>query len=161
MNRNVLETALGALVLLTAIIFLGFALNTADASRPSGYKVTAAFTKIDGIKPGADVRVSGIKAGTVTAAKLDDKFRAVLTLTIDDSIKLPVDSAAIVSSNGLLGEKFIALDPGGDTDLLKNGGVINITQSPPGLEQLLGQMIFSNKKSEEKDKKPEASPESP
>ncbi len=143
MNRNIVETALGAVVLITALAFLGFALHTADAARPSGYTVTAAFTKIDGIKEGADVRVSGIKAGTVTKMSLDDKYRAVLTLDLDNNIKLPVDSAALVTSSGLLGEKFISLEPGGDDKMLKNHDKITMTQSPPGLEQLLGQVIFS------------------
>ena len=147
MNRNVVETALGAVVLITALIFLAFALHTADAARPSGYRITAAFSKIDGVKPGTDVRISGIKAGTVTEMRLDDKYRAILTLNVDNSIKLPTDTAAVVASNGLLGEKYISLEPGGDSELLKNGGAITITQSPPGLEQLLGQVIFSMTKS--------------
>lgn len=150
MSRNVVETTLGAVVLITALIFLGFALHTADAARPSGYRVMAAFSKINGIKQGADVRVSGIKAGTVTDMKLDDKYRAILTMSVDKSIKLPTDTAAIVASDGLLGEKFISLEPGGDSDMIKNGGIITITQSPPGLEQLLGQVIFSMSKSGDK-----------
>jgi phospholipid/cholesterol/gamma-HCH transport system substrate-binding protein len=150
MNRNVVETTLGAIVLLTALVFLGFALRQADATRPSGYNLIAAFSKIDGIKSGSDVRISGIKAGSVTSLKLDDKYRAVLTLSVDNGIKLPTDTAAVVASNGLLGEKYISLEPGGDTDLLKNGSTITMTQSPPGLEQLLGQVIFSMTKSGDK-----------
>jgi len=150
MNRNIVETALGAVVLITALVFLGFALHTADASRPSGYQILAAFTKIDGIKEGADVRVSGIKAGTVTKLSLDNNYRAILTMDLDNNVKLPVDSAAIVASSGLLGDKFISLEPGADDKMLKNGDKITMTQSPPGLEQLLGQVIFSMSKSGDK-----------
>ena len=150
MNRNIVETALGAVVLVTAFIFLGFALHTADASRPSGYTLTAAFTKIDGIKEGADVRVSGIKAGRVASMQLDTNYRAIVTMDVDNTVKLPTDSAAVVASGGLLGDKFISLEPGGDTNMLKNGDKITITQSPPGLEQLLGQVIFSMSKSGDK-----------
>lgn len=153
MNRNVVETALGAVVLTTALVFLVFALHTADATRSSGYQVTAAFTKIDGIKEGADVRVSGIKAGTVASMRLDNNYRAVLTLNLDNSVKLPTDSAAVVASGGLLGDKFVSLEPGGDTTMLKNGDTITITQSPPGLEQLLGQVIFSITNNKPGDKK--------
>jgi len=147
MNRNVVETALGAVVLVTALVFLVFALHTADAARPSGYQLLATFTKIDGIKEGADVRVSGIKAGTVAGMSLDSNYRAVVTLNVDNSVHLPVDSAAVVASGGLLGDKFISLEPGGDDKMLKNGDKITMTQSPPGLEQLLGQVIFSMSKS--------------
>jgi phospholipid/cholesterol/gamma-HCH transport system substrate-binding protein len=143
MNRNILETALGALVLVTAISFLIFGLGKADASRPSGYQVKAAFTKIDGVNVGADVRVSGIKSGIVSDMKLDENFRAIITMDLKDDIKLPTDSAAVIASGGFLGDKFIALEPGGDEEILKNGDIITITQSPPGLEQLLGQVIFS------------------
>ncbi len=152
MNRNIMETALGAIVLITAILFLSLALNTANANRPSGYKLKAAFTKIDGVNVGADVRVSGIKAGTVSDMTLDKNYRAVLTLDLDDSIKIPTDSAAIIASGGLLGDKFIAIEPGGDEEMLANGGVITMTQSPPGLEQLLGQVIFSINKQASSDK---------
>ncbi|HCM83508.1 MAG TPA: outer membrane lipid asymmetry maintenance protein MlaD [Alphaproteobacteria bacterium] len=157
MNRNVLETALGAIVLVTAILFLALALNTANATRPSGYKLKASFTKIDGVNVGADVRVSGIKAGTVSAMTLDDNYRAILTMDIDNSVKIPSDSAAVIASGGLLGDKFIAIEPGGEEEMLKDGAVITMTQSPPGLEQLLGQVIFSiNKQSDNKAAEPAA-----
>jgi phospholipid/cholesterol/gamma-HCH transport system substrate-binding protein len=95
--------------------------------------------------------VSGIKAGTITGMTLDENYRAVLTMNVDNSIKLPTDSAAVVASSGLLGDKFIALEPGADEEVLKNGDTIGMTQSPPGLEQLLGQVIFSiNKQSGDK-----------
>ncbi len=150
MNRNVVETTLGAVVLITAVVFLVFALRAADAARPTGYSLKAAFSKIDGIKAGSDVRISGIKAGTVTDLKLDDHYRAILTMSVDNSIKLPTDTAAVVASNGLLSDKFISLEPGGDDQLLKDGGMITMTQAPPGLEQLLGQVIFSMSKSGDK-----------
>jgi len=160
MNRNVVETALGAVVLVTAMVFLGFALHTADAGQAKGYQITAAFTKIDGIKEGADVRVSGIKAGTVAGLHLDKDYRAILTMNIDNDIKLPTDSAAVVASGGLLGDKFISLEPGGEDKMLKNGDKITITQSPPGLEQLLGQVIFSMSKSGDKSDSGSATPAS-
>lgn len=161
MNRNVLETVLGAIVLVTAVLFLALALNTANATRPSGYKLKAAFTKIDGVNIGADVRVSGIKAGTVSDMKLDNNYRAVLTMDLDNNIKLPTDSAAIIASGGLLGDKFIAIEPGGEEEMLADGGTITITQSPPGLEQLLGQVIFSINKQASNDKAAEPAAATP
>lgn len=158
MNRNVVETALGAVVLITAFVFLAYALHTADAARPSGYQLSAAFTKIDGIKAGSDVRVSGIKKGTVSSMTLDENYRAILTLDVDNDVKMPTDSAAVVASGGLLGDKYISLEPGGENEILKNGGRITVTQSPPGLEQLLGQVIFSMSKSSEKKAEETAAP---
>ena len=151
MRQNVFETVLGAVVLLAAILFLTFAYDKANVHSASGYSLKAAFQKLDGIKAGSDVVLSGIKVGSVSTIELDKNYRAVATLTIGDTVQLPKDTAAIVSSSGLLGDKFIALEPGGDEEMLKPGENITITQSPPGLEQLLGQVIFSlNKQSEKK-----------
>ncbi len=151
MRQNVFETVLGAVVLLAAILFLTFAYDKANVHAASGYTLKAAFQKLDGIKAGSDVILSGIKVGSVNSIVLDPNYRAVATLTINDTVKLPKDTAAIVASSGLLGDKFISLEPGGDDVMLQAGDNITITQSPPGLEQLLGQVIFSlNKQSEKK-----------
>lgn len=152
MRQNVFETVLGAVVLLAAILFLSFAYDKANVKAVSGYTVKAAFQKIDGIKVGSDVQVSGIKVGNVSHIGLDKNYRAVLDLTVGNDVQLPKDTAAVVASSGMLGDKFISLEPGGDEDMLKAGESITITQSPPGLEQLLGQVIFSlNKQTEKKE----------
>jgi len=90
------------------------------------------------------VRISGVKVGTVTSMTLDPKtFQAVVGMSIDPQIHLPTDTAAIVASESLLGGKFLSLEPGGDEAMIKPGGRIQMTQSTPGFEQLLGQVIYS------------------
>ncbi len=143
MNRNVIETILGALVLAVAGVFLAFAFDTASLRQVDGYEVTARFQRIDGVSVGTDVLMSGVKIGSVTGQRLDpDTFDAVLTLSIDPAIRMPFDTIAIIQSESLLGGKIVALDPGGDPDFIEPGGEIEFTQSAASFENLLGQVIF-------------------
>jgi phospholipid/cholesterol/gamma-HCH transport system substrate-binding protein len=144
MHRNVIETVLGGVVLLVAGFFLVFAYTSADLRKVQGYPLTAQFTSIGGLQAGADVRISGVKVGSVGALTLDPQsYLAVVHLVIDPSVKLPRDTVALVASESLLGGKYLSLEPGGDPDLLGPGSRIEYTQSTPGFEQLLGQVIFS------------------
>jgi len=144
MRRNSIETVLGGVVLAVAGLFLVFAYTSADLRKVSGYELTAAFSSISGLQAGSDVRISGVKVGTVTGMTLDSTtFQAVVHMSVDNTIRLPVDTAALVASESLLGGKFLALEPGGDEQMLPVGGRIQYTQSTPGIEQLLGQVIFS------------------
>lgn len=144
MRRNVIETVLGGVVLAVAAFFLAFAYTSADLRKVQGYSLTANFSSITGLQGGADVRISGVKVGTVIALTLDPKsYQAVVHLSVDPNVKLPRDTAAVIASESLLGGKFLSLEPGGDPDMLKPNGRIEYTQSTPGLEQLLGQVIFS------------------
>lgn len=144
MRRNVIETVLGGVVLAVAGFFLVFAYSSADLRKVDGYELTAAFNSIAGLQAGADVRISGVKVGTVSALTLDPgTYRAVVHMSIDRSIKLTTDTAAVVASESMLGGKFLALEPGGEDTFLPPGGRVQFTQSTPGIEQLLGQVIFS------------------
>jgi phospholipid/cholesterol/gamma-HCH transport system substrate-binding protein len=144
MHRNVIETVMGAVVLAVAIVFLAFAYSGANVGSASGYELTAKFDRIDGVTAGTDVRISGVKVGAVSSITLDTQsYMAVMHLVVDPSVQLPADTVAIVSSDGLLGGKTVALSPGGDSEMLKPGDTIQYTQSTPSLEQLLGQVIFS------------------
>ena len=156
-GRNVIETVMGAVVLLVAGIFLAVSLSTANVGRTSGYELTAKFNRVDGLAVGADVRVSGIKIGTVTGQSLrPDDFLAVVRMNIDKNIKLPIDSSAEVVSDGLLGSKYMALVPGGDEKSLVHGSEIKYTQSTVSLEALIGQLIFSGKGDNEKSGEPKS-----
>lgn len=144
MRRNVIETVLGGVVLGVAGFFLAFAYSSADLRAVQGYPLTARFTSIAGLAVGADVRVSGVKVGSVTGQVLDPQsYLAVVQMSIDPGVRLPKDTVAMVASESLLGGKFMALEPGGEAEMLPSGGRIEYTQSSPGLEQLLGQVIFS------------------
>ncbi len=144
MRRNVIETVLGGVVLVVAAFFLVFAYRSADLRKVQGYEISANFSSISGLAAGADVRISGVKVGSVESLTLDPKsFQAVVHMQIDNGIKLPKDTAAVVASESLLGGKFMSLEPGGAEQMIAPGGRIEYTQSVPGLEQLLGQVIFS------------------
>jgi len=144
MRRNIIETVLGAVVLLVAGFFLVFAYTSADLRKVKGYPLTAQFTSIGGLQNGADIRISGVKVGSVAGLTLDPAtYLAVVHLSIDPSVKLPRDTVALVASESLLGGKYLSLEPGGDADQLAPGARIEYTQSTPGFEQLLGQVIFS------------------
>jgi phospholipid/cholesterol/gamma-HCH transport system substrate-binding protein len=143
-RHGVAETLTGAVVLVIAGGFLAYAVAHSGRAGGSGYTLSAQFDHIDGLPDGADVRIGGVKVGTVTSERIDPKsFQAVVTLTVKDNIKLPKDSAAIITSESLLGGKYISLSPGGDETDLQPGGMITITQSSVSLEELLGKFIFS------------------
>jgi len=144
MRRNALETAIGAAVIVAAAGFLAFSYTTADVASVSGYKVMARFDRADGLRDGADVRMSGIRIGQVTDMRLEaDTYFAVVEMEIDEAVKLPTDSSAEIASESLLGGRFLALTPGAEDKMLDAGGEIRYTQSPVSLEQLIGKFIFS------------------
>ena len=146
MRRNLIETVLGGVVLLVAALFLVFAYSNASLRTVSGYELKAKFDRIDGLNQGSDVKVSGIKVGTIVGQEIDPQsFLAVIRFTVDPRIKLPVDSAAEVVSEGLLGSKYLSLVPGADAKILQPGQEIRFTQSPVNLESLIGQLLFSGK----------------
>jgi phospholipid/cholesterol/gamma-HCH transport system substrate-binding protein len=144
MGRNLIETMMGALVLFVAGAFLAFAYNSTNVRTAGGYEVVAKFDRVDGLARGADVKMSGIKIGSVVEQRLDpERFLAVVRMSIDPAIKLPVDTVAQVAAEGLLGGSFVALVPGGEDKTIPPGGEIRFTQSPVNLVQLLGKFMFS------------------
>jgi len=144
MGRNLVETLMGAVVLVVAAYFLVFAYTTTNVRSVRGYEVIAKFERVDGVATGSDVKVSGIKVGTLVDQRLDpESYLAVLRLSIDNSVKLPEDTVAQISSEGLLGSNFVALVPGGADKLIPPGGEIKYTQAPVNLVQMLGKFIFN------------------
>ncbi len=144
MKRNVIETVLGAVVLIVAVVFLGFSYSSASVGDVDGYAITADFSGTGGLSIGDDVQISGVKVGSVSKIQLrPEDYRARVTMEIKNDVKLPDDSAAFISSESLLGGKYMELQPGGSEDMLKEGGHIEYTQAPQNLEQLLGKFIFS------------------
>lgn len=144
MHHNLIETLLGAVVVGVAGLFLGFAYSSADLGGGGGYEVHADFTTVGSLKVGSDVRLAGIKVGTVVRQQLDtESYLARVTLSVEPSIKLPSDTSASISSEGLLGGNFVDLAPGGGADMLKPGAKIQYTQDAVDMMQLLSKFIFS------------------
>ncbi|MGJ3258949.1 MAG: MlaD family protein [Rhodospirillales bacterium] len=143
MRKNAVETVLGAVVLVTALVFLVFALNTAQVRTVDGYKVSAAFFKVGGLTNGSDVRINGIKVGTVSDLNLDaGTFDAVVSMSIRSDVKIPADSVAAIGSAGIVGSKFVSIQPGGAKDFLDEGGKIARTKDFKSLEDQVGEIIF-------------------
>ena len=144
MRRNIIETVMGGVVLLVAAGFVILVFQSGNVTSPSGYEVTAEFDNASGLTPGSDVRMSGVKIGTVTGQRLDpDTYFAVVTMNISDSVKLPRDTSARILADGLLGSNFVALEPGGDEEMILAGGQIDFTQGSINVVDLLGRFIFS------------------
>jgi phospholipid/cholesterol/gamma-HCH transport system substrate-binding protein len=145
MKRNMIETVLGAVVLTVAVLFFVYGTGKANVGDVSnGYSVRAQFTDIGALNEGDDVKIGGVKIGSVEKVGLDPVlYNADVTLNIRDDVELPYDTSARITSEGLLGGTYLALDVGGDTEMLEEGDMIAITQSAQNLEQLLGQFIFS------------------
>lgn len=144
-RRSAAEIATGAVVLVVALGFLGFTVaQTGRGGGGGGYTLYARFDHIDGLDVGADVRMAGVKVGSVTAERIDPKtYQAVVTMDVQNGLQLPRDSSAGVTSSGLLGGKYVSLAAGGDEKMFAPGQTITITQGSVSLEQILGKFIFS------------------
>ncbi len=143
-RRNAAEVLSGAVVLLVAACFLGYAVAHSGRSAVAGYTLTAKFDHVDGLSVGSDVRMAGVKVGSVLAERIDPQtYLAVVTMSVRDGLELPKDTSVTVSSDSLLGGKYLSLSPGADSAVLQPGQAITITQSSVSLEQLLGKFIFS------------------
>ena len=143
-RHGIAETLTGALVLAVALIFLAYAVAHSGRTVGAGYTLQARFDHIDGLAVGGDVRIAGVKVGTVTEERIDPKtFDAIVSMSVRDDIRLPKDTGASITSESLLGGKFISLSPGGDDTDLKPNQMITVTQSSVSLEELLGKFIFS------------------
>jgi len=137
------ETIMGALVLIVAAGFMSFAYQSSNLKTVDGYPLKAKFTTVAGIAIGTDVRVGGIKVGIVSDMALDpDTYQAVVTFQIKKNVKIPADSSVAVVSDGLLGSKYVKLEPGADDKMLASGEMIPHAQSSVNLEELIGKMAF-------------------
>ncbi len=153
MGRNAIETILGALVLLVACLFLVFAYKSADLHKVEGYVVSANFPMVDGLKDGTDVKVNGVKVGSIASMDLitapgPTQYMVDVRMTILPNVLLPTDTVAIAASESLLGGKYVSLEVGVDDEMIKTDGTGKIarTQAPMRLDDLIGQLIYSNKK---------------
>jgi len=144
MTGNMIETVMGGVVLVVAALFLFFAYSTSQVRAVQGYEVSAQFDSVSGIHDGSDVRIGGVKVGTIVSETLDpNTFLANVRISIENAYKLPDDTVAKIVSSGLLGDKFLSLVPGGAEQTIPPGGRIKFTQSPISIEDLIGQIMFS------------------
>jgi phospholipid/cholesterol/gamma-HCH transport system substrate-binding protein len=146
--NHIFETIIGFLVLFIAATFTYFAYQSSGKKLEADnqYTLVANFDNIDGIKIGSSVKISGIAIGKVLDQSLDyDTYSAVLKLSLDRKIKLPEDSSALIVSSSLLGDKYISIMPGSEEKILKDGDVLEFTQSSINLEGLISKFLFGLK----------------
>ena len=139
------DLLVGVFVLLGlgAIAYLSLAVGGASWQRRGGLELVANFDELGGLKTRAPVVVSGVKVGQVRTIGLGDNYRARVTLDLDPTLKLPADTTASIVTAGLLGDRYISLQLGGDPKLLANGDTLNFTESAVLLERLLGKLVHN------------------
>lgn len=143
-RRDGLELLTGFLVIVGLVALAAYVLTGTGRHAETGYRLTARFNHVDGLSLGSPVRLAGVDVGQVVSERVDPKsFQADVTFSVGNTVSLPDDSAAIITSDSLLGGKYIALQPGGSDKTLKPGSRINLTQGSISLEQLLSKFIFS------------------
>ena len=144
MQRNMLATVMGAIVLLTAVAFVSFAYEAANIRGTGGYELEAEFGATGGLSVGDDVRISGIKVGRISRQELDPvTYAARIVMSLDERIRIPADSSARITAASLLGGNYLELIPGADEDMMQPGEVIYDTRDPVSLTDLLGKAVFS------------------
>lgn len=143
MNKKPVETIMGIVVIFVAAFFLCFAYQVSDLQVVKGYDINARFLKVGGLNVGSDVRINGIKVGTVIAQNLDpEDYVADVKLSISSNIQLPKDSVVSIVSDGLVGNKFIKIEPGKSKEFLQNGDTVANTKDFKTLEDMVGEIIF-------------------
>ncbi len=143
MNKKPVETIMGIVVLVVAALFMFFAYKVSDLQVVKGYELNARFLKVGGLNTGADVKINGIKVGTVISQKINTfDYMVDVKLSILPDIAIPSDSTVLVVGDGLMGDKFIKIEPGISKDKLKNGDLIEKTKESKSLEDMVGEIIF-------------------
>lgn len=140
-QNNTVETIIGAIVVAVAIAFVVFAYRTTGGVLGGGYDISAKLARVDGISVGTDVRLSGIKIGTVSDMTLNSNYLVTVHMSIRRDVDIPDNSSLAVTSSGLLGSSYVSISPGGDDTMLKDGGQIRTAQGSVDLMGLVGRFI--------------------
>jgi phospholipid/cholesterol/gamma-HCH transport system substrate-binding protein len=147
MKRTTIDLWVGLFVVggLAALLVLALKVgNATTVTAADGYRVTAEFDNIGGLKPRAPVKSAGVVVGRVASIAFDnDKFVARVTVLLDKTYKFPKDTTASILTSGLLGEQYIGLDGGGDDQVLQDGDTMRLTQSAMVLEKMISRFLFS------------------
>jgi phospholipid/cholesterol/gamma-HCH transport system substrate-binding protein len=146
MKQTNIELSVGAFVLLglAAIVWFAVQAGAGAAIGGSTYEVNARFTNIGGLKPGSQVFIAGVPVGRVEKIDLNPQYAAVVRLNVKQEVHLPSDTIASIKTSGLIGDKYVALAPGADSNNLPPGGTITDTESAMDLESLISRFAFGN-----------------
>lgn len=147
MERTTLDLWVGIFVVAGVVALAMLALKVGNLSTynvSETYQVHAYFTNVGGLKPKASIKSAGVLVGRVTGITLDtQRYEANVEMSIDKRYQFPKDTFANILTSGLLGEQYIGLVPGGDSEMLKNGDQIKMTQSAVVLENLISKFIYN------------------
>lgn len=157
-QNNTVETIIGAIVVLVAAAFIVFAYRTTSAGALSGYEISADLPRADGLNIGTDVRLSGIKIGTVSDLTLKPNYLVTVHMRVRRDVNIPTDSSLVVTSSGFLGSSYLSISPGGDDTMIKDGGQITHTQGSVDLMGLVGRFINGGGGGQQPQQKPNPSP---
>jgi phospholipid/cholesterol/gamma-HCH transport system substrate-binding protein len=146
MNRLSIETGVGIFIILGFICmaYLSIKLGDVELFGTKQYPVKAKFTNISGLKEGSDVDIAGVKVGKVAKISLDN-YNAIVELLINPEVKLQEDSIASIRTQGIIGDKYIKIAPGGAEEYIKPNGMISETESTVDIEELISKYIFEKK----------------
>jgi phospholipid/cholesterol/gamma-HCH transport system substrate-binding protein len=146
MKDNLFETIVGAVVLIAAAVFLVFAFGQTGlgVNTAGTYRLNAEFSSVGGLEVGSDVKLAGIKVGRVANLRVNtETYVAEAVLSMEETVKLPEDTSARITTSGLLGSPYVDLEPGGSPDMLGDGDSITFTQGAVDLMNLISRAMFS------------------
>ena len=126
---------------LAAVAYLSIQVGGLSYTGPGGLVLTGSFDEIGGLSVRAPVTIAGVKVGRVESIGLDDDLRATVAIDVDAALELPIDTAAGIRTAGLLGDQFIALEPGAEDELLVTGDELEFTESALNLDKLIGAVV--------------------
>jgi len=159
-QNNVAETLIGAVVIAVAVGFLAFAYLRTGSGSLSGYEINARLPKADGLSVGTDVRLAGIKIGTVTDLTLDPKtYLVTVHMSVRNDIKLPVDSSVLVTQAGFLGGQYLSITPGGDDKMMTAGSFFENAQGSIDVMGLVNRFTGGGDASPPKPAAPQTQPQ--
>ena len=138
------EAAVGFFVMLglVCVAYLTIKLGRMEVFNSDGYVVSASFNSVSGLRPGAEVEIAGVRVGRVKDIRLNDRQQAVVQLQLGSNVHLTDDVIASVKTSGLIGDKYVSLEPGGSGEALKNGDEITDTESAVDIESLISKYVF-------------------
>jgi phospholipid/cholesterol/gamma-HCH transport system substrate-binding protein len=134
----------GVVVIVTALVF-GLLSGGGETSRTDSYTIEAKFNRIDGLVSDDEVRMGGVRIGTVGGQSLNEHYQAIVQLVINNGVLLPTDTSAAIHTDGLFGSKYVVLEPGGEEENLADGGTITFTQDSLIVSELLDLIISQGK----------------
>ncbi len=161
MTKQYFEAFVGVIVLVVVVMF-SYKLLSVNKDSYAGKEdllIKAKFSSLDGITKGSEIKIAGLTVGKVVDIQLDSSYTAVASMAVKKGIAIPTDSSVAVNSSGLLGNKFLSITPGAETEMLENGGTIEYTQSSINFESIINKLVtgYNTKKEEEiqeKEKQP-------